>query len=442
MKKNHIYKIGLVIFVFLTYVAIGSINDNNANIVIDSHDQVSLNTSEASSSLVEWNRTLGSTSFSEMSFGIALDTSNNIIIIGINQSTGDDSLIAKYDNSGNFQSQFSWESFSLDLSFGIVVDNLNNMYCISGCYNGSFYLNLLKFNVSGNLQWNTTWGQGDEYFMNIAMDSSSNIYVVGSFSNGSNWIDVIVVKFDNEGEYLWNTTWGGPGNDIPKDIILDSSRNIYVAGGVSDDSDNEDFFVVSFDEMGDFRWNQTLRDSYDDMAFGIALDGSNNVYISGTRNNTISGNLDILLASYTSSGTYRWHRTWDGLSNDRGTDVVVDSLNNIYVLGATNNTVTNDVDLCVLCYDNAGTFNSSVIWGGPGDEIGTAIVRDASNNLYITGFSGTMNSDIILLKMSFDFSSPGGNGDGIPGYDVIFIFSILGVSIYLILKKSRTLSLN
>jgi len=71
---------------------------------------------------------------------------------------------------------------------------------------------------------------------------------------------------------------------------------------------NNDLFVVKYNFSGTKQWAKQLGTSSYDIAFGVATDSSGNVYVTGGTlggldGNTNSGNTDIFLVKYNSSGT-------------------------------------------------------------------------------------------------------------------------------------------
>src|SRR5262249_14729221 len=90
-------------------------------------------------------------------------------------------------------------------------------------------------------------GTGDDNGLEVALDSSGNAYAAGVTSStnfpttagayqttlgGSN--DAFVTKLDSTGSGLvWSTYLGGSGDDTGFGLALDSSSNVYVAGGTS-----------------------------------------------------------------------------------------------------------------------------------------------------------------------------------------------------------------
>ena len=157
--------------------------------------------------------------------------------------------------------------------------------------------------------------------------------------------------------------------EIMDGVTVDSSGNIYVTGNTSGGLDNNtnpsasggtshndkwDFFLVKYNSSGTKQWTQQLGTSVNMIsAKGVAVDSSNNIYVTGTTgggldNNTHFGSNDIFLVKYNSSGEKQWTQQLGGffigtitvgisftLIMMVGHGVTVDSSNNIYVTGGT-----------------------------------------------------------------------------------------------------------
>jgi len=177
-------------------------------------------------------------------------------------SSYSDGLIIKLNSSGVFQWSRAFQSSYNTNVNDIVVDQNNNVY-ITGAYrgttdfggttlsyvsgNGFFYL--AKYDQSGNYQFAKGYGSnGNEQGFGIDINSSGEILVVGSFgnsdvsnysvdfgngnliSNGSS--DILILKFDSNGNTLNSINFGGSSSEGARDIIVDSSNNIYISGAI------------------------------------------------------------------------------------------------------------------------------------------------------------------------------------------------------------------
>ena len=94
---------------------------------------------------------------------------------------------------------------------------------------------------------------------------------------------------------------------------MDSSDNIYVTGTTNGgldgntNSGNSDIFLVKYYDNGTKQWTQQLGTSSDDWGKAVAVDSSDNIYLTGVTNggldnNTNSGDNDIFLVKYNSDG--------------------------------------------------------------------------------------------------------------------------------------------
>ena len=93
---------------------------------------------------------------------------------------------------------------------------------------------------------------------------------------------------------------------------MDGSGNVYVSGtlGNLDGNTNAggyDAFLTMYDSSGAWQWTKLLGTTGDDSASSVAVDGSGYVYVTGgTTGNldgTNAGGYDAFLAKYNSSGT-------------------------------------------------------------------------------------------------------------------------------------------
>ena len=119
---------------------------------------------------------------------------------------------------------------------------------------------------------------------------------------------------DNTTTSPWTTKQlGTSSGDIGWGITTDSSGNIYVngvtQGGLDGNtsSGGSDIFLVKYNSSGIKQWTKQLGTSSDDFGIGVTTDSSDNIYVTGYTKggldgNTSSGQEDIFLVKYNSSG--------------------------------------------------------------------------------------------------------------------------------------------
>src|SRR5690606_23825072 len=127
---------------------------------------------------------------------------------------------------------------------------------------------------------------------NIDFDPSVNTTTL----NSAGGKDIFFAKYDSNSNYLWAKNVGGTSDDYGNSIALDALNNVYITGqfsGVNADFDasantatlsatgNNDIFFAKYDSNGNYIWANSIGGTWEDYGWSIALDVSNNVYITG-----------------------------------------------------------------------------------------------------------------------------------------------------------------
>ncbi|MFL6588887.1 MAG: SBBP repeat-containing protein, partial [Chthoniobacterales bacterium] len=240
-------------------------------------------------------------------------------------------------------------------------------------------------------------GEEDDRVHDIKADADSNAYVTGwtqsdqfptknAYQPGNNSFtdEAFITKFNPDGtQLIWSTYLGGGfslnenGGDGAYGIALDEDRNVYVTGWtfsfdfptrnamqthLADSCCNSDSFITKLNAAG----NQLIFSTYfggvagDDVGRGIAVDSSNNIYVTGytrsfafpttnpiqkeingrtTHMNDGRGIFDAYLAKIDASGQFRVYSTYvGGDQTDVATGVAVDKNGAAYITGWTEST--------------------------------------------------------------------------------------------------------
>ena len=308
----------------------------------------------------------------------------------------------------NLTFEKTWGGTDSERGYAVARDPSGNIY-ITG-YTKSFGAGdldvfLLKYDSSGTLQWQKTWdGRGaDEEAYAVAVDSSSNIYITGrTYGFGTVCAYVFLLKYDSSGTLQWQKTWGGTGCNYGYGIAVDSSSNIYITGTTdSFGAGDHDVLLLKYDSSGTLQWQKRWGDTGVDEGMAVAVDSSSNIYITGYTDSFGAGLLDALLLKYDSSGNLKWQKTWGGGSDDDCMAIAMDASGNIYITGETESFGAGLWDVLLLKYDSSGTLQWQKTWGGGSDDDCMAIAMDASGNIYITGETESFGAgwfDVLLLK--------------------------------------------
>jgi hypothetical protein len=162
-------------------------------------------------------------------------------------------------------------------------------------------------------------------------------------------------------------------------------------------------------------WACTWGGALEDVGYGVAIGGSNDVYVTGYFKDTVdfdpgagvcehtsNGEWDVFLSKFNSDGEFQWAHTWGGLYEDKGFGVATDGSGNAFVTGWFADTVdfnpgpgvdehisNSDTfvtsDIFLSKFDSDGEFQWARTWGGIPSDVGWGVAVDGSGNPYTTG---------------------------------------------------------
>ncbi len=319
-------------------------------------------------------------------------------------------LLLKYNSIGTLQWEYTWGIDDWDdEGIGVAVDSSDNVYItgyVSGQGAGGWDMILKKF---GTNPWIRIWGGVyNNVGTGVAVDSSDNVYVAGpTASFGAGGSDMFLRKYNGNGVKQWNCTWGGTGWDWGSGVVVDSSNNVYLMGTTeSFGVGGRNIALVKYNGSGVQQWNCTWGGGFDDYGCGVAVDSSDNVYLTGYTGSFGAGGSDMFLVKYNGSGVQQWNCTWGGIFDDYGYGVVVDSLNNVYVTGEADPYYESCAFLVLVKYDENGVQQWNCTWsmGGTYGTEGRGVAADSLDHLFVAGTH--YDNDIILAKFGPDIYDP------------------------------------
>ncbi len=392
-----------------------------------------------------WAKNMGG-SRDDRGYGVAVDGSGNVYVTGqflsdtadfnrggsggkLINAGGYDVFLAKYDTGGSFLWAKSMGGDGEDYGYDVTADESGNVY-LTGYFfskkaefnpgsNGGTLTNvggadifLAKYDAGGSFLWVKGIGSSSgDYGYGVAVDQVGNVFVTGTsrpsanFNPGGNGgtpanaggSDAFLAKYDAGGNFLWVKSMGGNSSDYGYDVAVDKDGNAYVTGfffsstaefnpgGSSHTLKNaggSDLFLAKFDTGGNLLWAENMGGDDVEYCYGIAIDKSNNVYLTGyffskkadfnpngggTLTNSNTDNTDVFLAKYNGEGNFLWAKSMGGnTGDDMGWGVVADGSGNAYV---------------------AGTFFSKTADFNPGGSGGMLTTTENSSDVFLVKFS-------------------------------------------------------
>ncbi len=375
--------------------------------------------------ILDWTRLLGSTSSdiaSDIANGVAIDSNNNVYITGQTGGSldgtnagGNDAFLAKYDSTGTRVWTRQLGSTGSDIAFSVAIDSNNNVYItgqtrgnLDGINAGSNDAFLAKYDSTGSKVWTKQLGSTSfDSARGVAIDSNNNVYITGYTAGNLDGInagsdDAFLAKYDSTGSKVWTKQLGSTDSDVATSVAIDSNNNVYITGYTFYSLDGNttagetDAFLTKYDSTGTRLWTRQLGTNDYDLAYSVAIDSNNNVYITGYTvgnldGNTNAGDRDAFLAKYDSTGSKVWTRQLGSTRDDQVFGVAIDSNNNVYITGYTygsldgSNAGSNDAIL--VKYDSTGSKVWTKQLGSTTTDQALGVAIDSNNNVYITGYT-------------------------------------------------------
>ncbi|MDJ0765972.1 MAG: SBBP repeat-containing protein [Myxococcota bacterium] len=250
------------------------------------------------------------------------------------------------------------------------------------------------------IKWHTYYGHGhfEDRGYSVVADSVGNIYVTGRTAswdgpNGEKPLhqasykyEIVILKLDRNGAYQWHTFYGSNGYDIAESLAVDGDQNIYITG------------------YSDFSWNGPSGQrplnphTIDDDIIDTDSD-------TGTGTEYIPSEYDLFVLKLDANGEYQWHTFYGTNYNDKGNSITVDEEGNLYVIGTSEygwdgpdglgplNPHSGgfedaaESDAFTLKLDTNGAYQWHTFYGSSDYDDGHSLAVDGTGNIYTMGFS-------------------------------------------------------
>lgn len=308
----------------------------------------------------------------------------------------------KYDTSGVliWAQIYNGPSNDTDIAYAIKLDKLGNIYVTgTSVGNGSHRdYATVKYNTFGVQQWVSRYNgkaNGVDCAYSLAVDDSGSVYVTGASEEVVNTNEMTTVKYNSSGAQQWVRIFAGDvispyfSYNIGNAIATDSNGDIYVTGVCTNLSTGTDCVTIKYSSYGIQQWVKLYKTNYDDEGKSIAIDDSNNIFISGISNgSTHTTQIGYLTIKYNSTGVQQWaHQFNDTLNGeDHANSIALDRFDNVYIAGTFYYNY-DDYDYGTIKYSSTGNLQWAITYDGPihGRDRASSIAVDTNCNVYVTG---------------------------------------------------------
>lgn len=269
----------------------------------------------------------------------------------------------------------------------ICVDSANNVFLVGTYSRGTLYFGatgglpsegyctngfVVKLNASGTYAWakwitnapNLSTPVG---ISQVDTDSSGDAYLSGFFGAttyfntsgptlvASGSYDGFLAKISSSGAWLWASQISTNNEDRAPAVVVDYNNSVFVAGQYYGAASvgtlslpyvgDRDSYVAKVSSDGTWLWAKNMNSSTRDIATGLCVDASNNIYTLGKFSGTINfdGSISAITApvdysayivQMNNNGDWLWARTFNMVGDINGGDVrgVIDSFNDLILM--------------------------------------------------------------------------------------------------------------
>jgi len=155
--------------------------------------------------------------------------------------------------------------------------------------------------------------------------------------------DYDVIKLNSSLGIAWERTYNSGSNldDVANGIVVDGSGNVYVTGYSKVTGQGKNMYTIKYNSSGTLQWAQTYNDALngDDVAAEMAIDNSGNIYVTGYISTAIDHD-NFYTIKYDGSGNTIWAIQGDGDAhlNDKPCNIAIDNVGDIVVTGESETT--------------------------------------------------------------------------------------------------------
>jgi hypothetical protein len=266
---------------------------------------------------------------------VGVDNARNVVVAGNFWDTVDfgggplasagstDMFLVRFDQNGTHLLSRRYGGAGADRVNALSVAPVAGESFVAGAFEGSAAFGnttltsaglsdavIFKVGATGTVSWRKQFGAaGNEFVHAIAVDSSGNVFVGGSFSGSVDFgtglktsvnesVDAYALKTNSAGTVQWVTTYGSKNVEQTFGVAVDVlkrptfvgrfTNSVDFGGGLRTAAGSADIFIVALTDTGAYRWDSTAGSTGLDRAAHVATDASNNVITVGEFTGTIN----------------------------------------------------------------------------------------------------------------------------------------------------------
>ena len=293
---------------------------------------------------------------------------------------------------------------------------------------------LMKFDSDKSIEWVKNYGGSRDDRGQSVVEVSGIGYALlgysmsndGDASRNEGFHDNWVILIDSKGNIVWEKSYGFSGHDHAYNIIKTKDGNLFFNGFLDVTASRGlgstkkvvksikhgvgEFWCHKIDLEGNILWRKYFGGTNNDRSYDSIETADGDFIIVGSSessDNDISspkGSYDIWVIKLSSNGDFLWERSYGGSKYETANSIIQSSDKKIHILGST---LSDDKDIsfqmgssdfCLLTIDSDGNLLSEQTFGGSNFDMGKKIEIDNKDNLWLTGYSRSLDFDLSFNK--------------------------------------------
>ena len=321
-----------------------------------------------------------------------------------------------------------------DGGFMVIGSSKSNDGLIQNKINSESDIILMKFDRDKSIEWVKNYGGTRDDRGQSVVEVHGIGYALlgysmsndGDASNNEGFHDNWVILIDSKGNIVWEKSYGFSGHDHAYNIIETKDGNLFFNGFLDVTASRGlgstekvlksgkhgvgEFWCHKIDLEGNILWRKYFGGTNNDRSYDSIETADGDFIIVGSSessDNDISspkGSYDIWVIKLSSNGDFLWERSYGGSKYETANSIIQSSDKKIHILGST---LSNDMDIsfqmgssdfCLITIDSDGNLLGEQTFGGSNFDMGKKIEIDNKGNLWLTGYSRSIDFDLSFNK--------------------------------------------
>lgn len=201
---------------------------------------------------------------------------------------------------------------------------------------------ILKIDANANIVWQNTIGGTNDDVLTSIEETLDKGFILGGYSSSDStgdksetwmgYIDYWIIKLDSMGSIQWQNTIGGSNHDVLFSAQQTTDGGYFlggysispISGDKTEDSLNNDIWVLKVDSVGVIQWQNTIGCGMHDLLQsviqtndgGYLLGGMSNSDSCDNKSEDSKGSYDYWIVKIDSVGILQWQNTIGAYRND------------------------------------------------------------------------------------------------------------------------------